>query len=229
MLTPFERRRLPSCFGHDNKGKMTMALPEFTHGEWYCRACTHKGTPWQANGGPGWVWRGCAACSDIWPEQLPEQPADAEVVKVPVSALDHGRTYWYRLANRAAAEIAELKKQVKFLTANGEAHWKNYREANGQLNYFGNALVSAKQDRDAYKNEVEELKVKERIAREALTECEAKLAAAEQRAADMESDRDSWLRKATALENAATLYATLCKARGCLADIIKDFPEVATP
>jgi len=110
------------------------------------------------------------------------KPADAEVVKVPVSALDHGRTYWYRLANRAAAEIAELKKQVKFLTANGEAHWKNYREANGQLNYFGNALVSAKQDRDAYKNEVEELKVKERIAREALKECEAKLAAAEKRA-----------------------------------------------
>ena len=93
-----------------------MALPEFTHGEWYCRACTHKGTPWQANGGPGWVWRGCAACRDIWPEQLPEQPADAEVKPA-----------------------------------------------------------------------------------------------------------------TTALENAATLYATLCKARGCLADIIKNFPEVATP
>ena len=178
-----------------------MALPAFTHGELYCRACTHKGTPWQANGGPGWVWRGCAACSDIWPEQLPEQPADAEVVKVPVSALDHGRTYWYRLANRAAAEIAELKKQVDL--AREQRDEQNRRKRTAQTN--------------------------ERIAREALTECEAKLAAAEQRAADMESDRDSWLRKATALENAATLYATLCRARGCLADIIKDLPEVATP
>ena len=142
------------------------------------------------------------------------KPADAEgdTDNAWKKGLDSGK-------RQSAEEIAELKKQVKFMTANGEAHWKNYREANGQLNHFGNALVSAKQDRDAYKNEVEELKVKERIAREALTECEAKLAAA-----------DAAVKPATtALENAATLYATLCKARGCLADIIKDFPEVATP